>query len=333
MHIKNIPRRLKLETTYAWRQAKELVNLNKSFFKHARGSRIVTYHGICLKDHLKFNNIFLLKGTFEKHLQFYKKYFHIVSLDDYYKENFDESKFNVCITFDDGYYNNYKYVLPLMEQYEIPVTFFITAIRDAGYDILWNDYLGIITKYAPDKVHFKNEDFFKVNNNYLSQKTKRPLAELLRKKGFPAKQEMMKAFSELVAFRDKKEDEDFWQQMNIKDIEQLSFSSYSTIGAHGYYHNDLSEISIEESKQELTASKTYLEKICAKEIKALAFPYGHYTREVVGEAKKAGYDQLLALDFHFSEDKTDTSMRQRMIINPHISVTNQMYAIVKGRYE
>jgi peptidoglycan/xylan/chitin deacetylase (PgdA/CDA1 family) len=239
----------------------------------------------------------------------------------------------VCITFDDGYYNNIKYVLPLMEQYKVPVTFFITAIRDAGYDILWNDYLGIITKYGPAKIYFNEEEYIKTGNSYFSQKTKRPLAELLRKEDFTAKREMMSAFSDVVAFRDKKEDKDFWQQMNIKDIERLSFSSYSTIGAHGYYHNDLSEISIEESRKELTSSKAYLEKICRKQINALAFPYGHYTREVVDEAKQAGYDRLLALEFHFSDDDNDASMRQRMIVNPYISVINQMYAIVKGRYE
>lgn len=333
MHIKNFPRRIKRETIHAWRQFKEGVSLNENFFRQARGSRIVLYHGICQKDHTKFNGIFLRKDTFQKHLEFYKKYFHIVSLNDFYKGNFNKSKFNVCIAFDDGYYNNYKYVLPLIEAYKIPVSFFITAIRDAGYDILWNDYLGIITKYGPETIHFNDEAFLKVNNNYISLKTKKPLVELLRKKDFNVKEEMMKAFAGIVSFRDKKEDEDFWQQMSVKDIAHLSSSAYSTIGAHGYYHNDLNEISIEECKKELIGSKSFLEKICNKKINALAFPYGHYSGEVVVEAKKAGYDQLLAVDFQFKEDKTDPSMKERMIINPHISIVNQMYAIVKGRYE
>ena len=56
-----------------------------------------------------------------------------------------------------------------------------------------------------------------------------------------------------------------------------------------------------------------------KKINALAFPYGNYSREIVEEAKKVGYDQLLHVDFQFAEDKTDTSMRERMIVNPYIS--------------
>ena len=331
--IKRLLRKCKREAIHIYRQSKDAFNLNESFFKNARGCRIVVYHGICLENHTKFNGIFLTKVAFEKHLQFYKKYFHIVSLDDFYKKNFDENKFNVCITFDDGYLNNYKYVLPLMEQYEIPMTFFITAIRNAGYDILWNDFLGIITKYGPQVIKFDNESFFKVGNQYISKTTKRPFVEFLRKKNFGEKDKMMKQLYELVPFRNKRDDYDFWQQLNESQITELAASPYSTIGSHGYYHNDLSEILIDDCRQELINSKHFLEKLCHKEINALAFPYGHYTREVVAEAKKTGYDQLYALDFHYNEDKTDEFMRERFIVNPYISVINQMYATVKGKYE
>src|SRR6185295_10888402 len=98
------------------------------------------------------------------------------------------------------------------------------------------------------------------------------------------KEEMMKALGSLVAFRDKEEDEDFWKQMDANEIEQLASSNYSTIGAHGYYHNDLTEIAINECGQELTESKLVLEKLCRKKINSLAFPYGNYTRQIVDEA-------------------------------------------------
>jgi hypothetical protein len=250
MRIKNFQQRIKRETIYGWRQFKDLANLNENFFRQARGSRIIVYHGICLQNHTKFNGIFLRKDTFEKHLQFYKKYFQIISLNDFYNKDFNQDRFNICITFDDGYHNNFKYVMPLMEQYKIPVTFFLTAIRDAGSDILWNDYLGIITKYGPPKIRFQNEIFFKSGNNYISLNTKKRLRDILQQTNFLQKEEMMKALAGLVVFRDKKEDEDFWKQMDANEIEQLASSNYSTIGAHGYYHNDLTEIAINECRQE-----------------------------------------------------------------------------------
>jgi peptidoglycan/xylan/chitin deacetylase (PgdA/CDA1 family) len=50
-------------------------------------------------------------------------------------------------------------VLPLLNQYKLPATFFVTSIRDTGYDILWNDFLGIVSKYDPSKLLYKNELF------------------------------------------------------------------------------------------------------------------------------------------------------------------------------
>jgi peptidoglycan/xylan/chitin deacetylase (PgdA/CDA1 family) len=331
--INRIVKKAKREFIYALQNSKNLFGLNANFFKNARGCRIIVYHGICLKDHTRFNGIFLKKVAFEKHLLFYKKYFNIISLDDYFAGNFNESRFNVCITFDDGYCNNFKYVLPLMEQYKVPMTFFITAIREAGYDILWNDFLGIVTKYGPQKLQFRNIDFEKKNSNYVSLHDRSTLRMLLQKSGFEIKQEMMQYFADKVLFRDKKADQDFWQQMSTIEIQQLAASKFATVGAHGYYHNDLSEVSIDHCKKEMIQCKLFLESITNKSVDAIAFPYGNYSKQVITEAKKIGYKQLLALDYKYDKDATDDLMKSRFIINPYISVVNQMYAIVKGKYE
>ena len=124
------------------------LRLNQSTIKKARGSRILVYHGICREKPFQFNTLFITIKTLENHLRFYKKYFNIVSLDDYYQQKFSAEKYNICLSFDDGFANNYKYVLPLLEQYEIPAHFFITGIRDTGYDILWNDLLSIANKHG-----------------------------------------------------------------------------------------------------------------------------------------------------------------------------------------
>ena len=98
--LKKITSKLTRESKYAWNNLKEFSGLNEQFYKTARGARIVCYHGICKNDHLKFNNIFLTLKTFEAHLQFYKKYFHVISLNDYYEQRFNNNKFNICISFD-----------------------------------------------------------------------------------------------------------------------------------------------------------------------------------------------------------------------------------------
>src|ERR1700759_4285774 len=113
---------------YFSRNVQHALGLDSAIFESARGSRIVLYHGICKSYPLKFNTLFITQKTFEAHLKFYKNYFNVVSLDDYYDKKFDNNKFNVCLTFDDGFANNHKYVLPLLQQYRVPATFFVPAI-------------------------------------------------------------------------------------------------------------------------------------------------------------------------------------------------------------
>jgi len=309
------------------------LGLNKPFYNNARGARIIIYHGICLEDHTRFNNIFLKLSTFEAHLKFYKQHFNVVSLDDFYQRRFSNDRYNICITFDDGFANNYKYVLPLLEQYQLPATFFVTGIREAGFDILWNDFLGIVSKYGPEKLEYNNQQFRKNNwNKYVSESTGITLQEIIRTGGFDAKVEMMERLGGTVNFRASKQEEDYWLQMTESQIKQLSLSKYATIGSHSHYHNDLSRIPITDARADMVQSKKFLENVIQKEVKALAFPYGTYSREVVSEAKKTGYTQLLAMDFFFPDDAVDTTMRERFTVNPFISVNNQMYASITGKY-
>lgn len=309
------------------------IGLNDSFFTKARGSRIIIYHGVCNDDHLRFNNIFLTLSMFEEHLKFYKQHFNVVSLDDYYDQRFSDNKYNVCLTFDDGFANNYKHVLPLLEQYQLPATFFITGIRDAGYDILWNDFLGIISRYGPIRLKYGGQDYAKNKwNKYISLATGKSLNDHIREGGFEAKEEMIEKLSGLVPYHENKMEEDYWLQMTTEEIRLLSQSKLATIGAHGYYHNDLAKIPVSDALAEMSESKRFLENIIGQDVKAMAFPYGTYTRDVVAAAKSAGYSQLLAMDYFFPEDASDTTMRERFTVNPFISPTNQMFANVLGKY-
>jgi len=332
--LQKIRKKLKREGKYLRRDIGHVLGMYKNFYRSARGARILIYHGICRRDHTRFNPIFLKVQTLEAHLKFYKKYFNIVSLDDYYEGKLSNDKFNVCLTFDDGFANNHKYVLPLLTKYQAPATFFITAIRDEGYDILWNDFLSIAGKYGPEKIVYEGEPYRKGQfNRYISAISGISLNEKLRSCDFREKAEMMNLLYPLAPFKTKKADEDYWLQMTKEQIAELASSPFAGIGAHGYYHNDLTSLSIFNAAKELSLSKQYLEGIIKKTVRSFAFPYGAYNADVVEAAKKAEFTQLLAMDFLSPADVNDPVMRERFTVNPFISVNNQMYAIIMRSYD
>jgi len=328
--VKNITVRIRSRLKGLPRDAGWRLGINQPFYRNARGARILVYHGICINNHLRYNTTFITARTFEQHLKLYKKYFNVIPLDDFYQQKFSANRFNLCLSFDDGLTNNYKYVLPLLNKYEVPAAFFITAIRDGGYDILWNDMLNISYQSGPEKLVVHNDEFERGNEGrYVSIKTGQHLADRLRSMGFEAKAEMIHK----LGYLRQTAEPDYWLQMTEDEIKILSANKWVTIGSHGYYHNDLAKISITSAKEELAKSKQWLENITGNEIKAMAFPYGSYSNELLTAAKSIGYSQLLATEFLFPGDDRNELLRERLTINPFISNINQLHANITGSYQ
>lgn len=326
---KRIIKRGRRGVTNIFYDVQHLLNIN-NVLHSTIGKRILVYHGVCEKDHLRYNYSFITKKNFEKQLQLYLTHFNIVSLDDYYNNNLKSDKFNVCLTFDDGLANNFYHVLPILDRYQVPATFFITGIRDAGYNVLWNNFLDAVSKFGPSRLVLNADTYHKRSGKYVSEKTGQTLNTILRNGDFAEKENMI---CELKPFFEKaKGDQEFWLQMTNEQVRALSTRPFITIGCHGYYHNDLSTLSRDSVESELKLNKEYLEKLCGKEIDSLAFPYGSYTSQVVDAAKAAGFNKLLPLDLLYSDDINVKELQPRLVVNPLISNFNQARAVINGKY-
>ncbi len=327
---KKAARKLRGKLRRGYRDIAWYIGGDSPFIREARGARVLVYHGLCRKLPLSYNTLFITMSRFEAQLKLYKTYFNLISLDELYQRKFSNDRFNICLTFDDGFANNYKYVLPLLEKYKVPAAFFITGIRDAGYDILWNDVLCVANRFGPERVFLMNTEFRKAKSQvYASVATGETLASVLRRCGFEEKKEMIE---QLGGYR-YKADKDFWLQADREEIRELSASEWVTIGSHGYYHNDMGNITGNLLKEEMIKSKHFLEELTGKDIRALAFPYGSYSKEALTEAKKAGYSQLLGTELVLPGDKEEETLKERLTINPFISNVNQLHANIKGHYE
>jgi len=302
------------------------------YYRSARGSRMIVYHGICAKNPLRFNTLFVTRKIFEKHLQFYQKYCRLLSLDDYYQQRFDPDRFNICISFDDGFAGAYRHALPLLEKYQAPAAFFITGIRNTGGDILWNDFLSLIHRNGPAMILFDDKVFYRRKDKYREHETNTTLNDWLRTRSYEEKKAWMTSMQEHAWFREDPSLIDYWLQMEVEEIKRLADSPLISIGSHGYYHNDLVHDDAETLAAELVHSKQFLETVTGKQVNSISFPYGSYSPEVISSAETAGYRQLLAGEFLFDKDGENVLLRERMAINPFIGPAAQLRAIIKGDY-
>lgn len=99
--------------------------INKTFKKTVT---ILLYHRI---DRINHDPVMLAvtPETFEEHIKYINKFYKPVSLSELVKRinNKSLSGNEICITFDDGYKDNFTNALPILEKYNTPATIFITT--------------------------------------------------------------------------------------------------------------------------------------------------------------------------------------------------------------
>ena len=298
-----------------------LRNRNKGQYK------ILLYHGIDHVSSLKYNHRFCSISDFTSQLQYFKKHFNLISVKDVFQKKGTKDKLNVAITFDDGYKNNVKYAVPILEKMQIPATIYVTSIRKMGATFLWADFIDIATTLQDKSLTIEGLNFKK---NTLGKFVCGDimLKNYIKEGDFKRKEIAMNAFCN-VDFMDNESLFDYWKLIDETDLQVLSNSKYVSIGSHSHLHNNLGNIALEEAKQEMKISKEYIENCTQKEITSLAFPDGSYTREVIDSAERIGYKYMLATDYRYQEDKNDPRILNRYGFYAYESSNNQIHRMLR----
>ena len=305
--------------------ARELV------LREQAGDRILLYHGIDQVNNTQLNARFLSRKKLHEQLKYCKEHFHILSVGDYFQGRFEAGKMNIAITFDDGYLNNLELALPVLEDLQIPATFFVTAINSTTYPMLWADYLDLVNMHYRHPVSIQGEIFEYHKGEYVNaQKTS--LKNICKRKDWTFKSSIYTAFPELISDPICSTYEPYWKVMNETQIRQLAASPWASIGSHGYYHDDLGKIPTEEAIKLLRRSKDYLEEVLDQAITSLAYPNGSYTPALIQAARALGFEQQFIVDYQQASDQQIPDIRPRLTVNPFVSLDNQIRAILRGDY-
>ena len=159
----------------------------------------------------------------------------------------------VFLSFDDGWNGNLR-LLPLLEQYHIPVTIFV-AVNPVLNGNFWWEYVRC------DMGH-------------------RQLQEL--KQG---------SYEELLKQIEESKSRHLLSRsaIDLAQLKLLSQSSMVTIGSHTMSHPLLNRIADSQLEQELSESKKVLHDVTGEDIRGFSYPNGNYAKREV-DAVKCYYD-------------------------------------------
>jgi len=280
---------------------------------------IIMYHGVSSCDCFKINGRHLPDKEFEKHIQYYKKHFDIVSLSQIYtmrRGNYIPKRPTIALTFDDGFINNLDIAIPILEKHGVPATFFVTTAPIEKPDsILFSEILEIGCAFSEkDEVQLGGIVFKKTGKYKWTSTDGQTLYGYLQQQKPQEKTKLILDWKTQHKLDEKAKqvNKQCYALMNEKQLKQLASSPLVEIGSHAHSHHLLTLLTDDELTFELQHSKSLLEKSINKKVESIAFPDGYYNKRVLDFCSAEGYKNLIAVGLNETKDRTITELVPRM---------------------
>lgn len=242
-------------------------------------SRVLTlfYHRINNLEN-DFHRLCVSPENFRHQIQYLKNNYYIVRFEDDWTMTDSDA---VVITFDDGYLDNLEYAVPILEEFEVPATIFIsTGTMDQSKELWWDEleYLLFRGDNIPSNFQLIDTEFeYRWNTDTLDY----------RKNCYKSLHYLMKYFVGL----DKRENwlKQLWEWRGLKrsprrenltlsqeQCKKLGESKMISVGAHTVSHPALAALSKREQEIEIKTSIDILSDVLKKRITLFSFPFGGY---------------------------------------------------------
>ena len=278
---------------------------------------IFLFHGVIKKKVIKnsirnYNDKHIEKKKFEKYINFLSKNGTAITLDDLFQTKAYKKKF--IITFDDGFYNNRKYALPILKKYNIPHMIYLTTNYVDKNLISWIDRIDL----AIDKTKKKNiySRYFNKNFKINNKKNKITFLNFVRKFTKSLKNKDLNKFADF--FLDDLNlnaplisNNDLDKKLSWKDIKQMSKNKLTYFGGHSHNHNILGHLSKSKYKKEILMSLNIFKKKTGNDIFHYSFPEGFkssFNRDIIKFLKKKKIKTCV------------TTLKSKKIINNYLTL-------------
>jgi peptidoglycan/xylan/chitin deacetylase (PgdA/CDA1 family) len=282
----------------------------KQLFQHK--AIVLMYHRVATLS-LDPWQLAVQPDRFERQLKLLQNKYNVISLSELVTQLADHSLSDnsICITFDDGYSDNFFNAIPLLEKYHCPASFFITTQYIGRNQLFWWDELQNIilaTGSLPPKMSMPIDGQlfeFNLENDTVLSHTRRDLqagwvspeepptrrCELylaIWEKLRPLPEEVLQStLRQVRTWAGYQQPPDYLSiPLTTSQLNCIARHPLFEIGIHTVTHPALSFQSREVQLQEISDSRQCLEKMCSRSMNILTYPYGDYNDTTINVVKQ-----------------------------------------------
>lgn len=246
------------------------------------------------------------KKKFTWQMQLLAKYFNVLPLAvalEKMKNNTLPAR-AVCITFDDGYADNYLNAYPILKQNKISATFFIASgYLDGGR--MWNDtIIETLRDYPEPQLDLTTIKLGKYSTGTETEKA-RSASQIIQEIKHLDSEQRIKYTDYITSFSDNLPTNLMLTSEQLIELKQGGME----IGGHTVTHPIMAKISAEQLQQEIADNKKKLETLIQTVIYVFAYPNGKpgqdYLLNQIQVVKDNGYQAAVSTQWGVANKNSD----------------------------
>jgi peptidoglycan/xylan/chitin deacetylase (PgdA/CDA1 family) len=267
----------------------------------------IMYHYVREIRNSKYPGIKALDlSDFKLQVEYLKKYYTIISIEDFFNKDYNVNTKNCILTFDDGYIDHYDYVFELLIKNSIQGSFFAPVNAIENREVLDVNKIHILLstqdeKSLLDRISFylkeievlpSFEDFVSqvvYDHNYYDSYTTTVVKRLLQT--ILPKQIRKDICNSLINDFLDIDERDLSDQLYLKKhhiSEMLGAGMH--FGGHGKEHEWLGSLDIQNQELEFQATLNFLDEMNNKPyLRTMCYPYGDYNDATIHLMKKYNF--------------------------------------------
>lgn len=276
-----------------------------NLFAGTKSFSVLNYHRVMPNADLSSEQA-LTPELFEQQLVWLKRHFKVLPLPEAFAlaQTNQLPRNAVVITIDDGFYDCFAYVYPLLKKHQLTATFFIsTSGLEQGY--LWENQISYAICHAPqDLMRLQlQQHTFLIGTTAQRRASIAAITELTKYQTLQQRQLMINDI--LVQCQCPAHLHQFLTREQVNIMHQNGM----TIGAHTVHHPILALETLATAQQEISDSKILLEQIINSPIEFFAYPNGKYqqdfTDDHVAIVRDLGFKAAFSTEWGVAQPQID----------------------------